>query len=445
MRKINKIIILLSIVFSSVFSFGQKLNNSPYTRYGLGEITEQTTASYFGMNSASVALAEFNHLNISNPASYGSLLKYKPLFDVGIYGKIQTLKTENSKSNQNNFALRSFALGMPIGTKTGVAFGLLPYSTVGYDINSYSLIEGDSVRYNYEGNGGINKVFLGVGREIINKGDSLKLSIGANVSYLFGTIDNSRSVIYNNTTYYNSKVNDFKTFKGVNFDLGVQYSQKLSSKLKLQVGANYTLSNKLDVTKDFYAYNFKYSSFSVVETAKDTIEVNEGQKGKVTLPSGLKVGAALTFNKKLVLSLQYEQTSWNNYEEIYDGVDLTPTELNQSSKIAFGLSYTPTSMKDWSSKTRSIFQKSTYRFGLKTVNTNITVNNTLIKDYGISFGISTPLLSSRSFSSIDLGVDLGKLGTTDNSLIEDNYFRVYLGFSLSPSNYDRWFRKRKYD
>ena len=102
-------------------------------------------------------------------------------------------------------------------------------------------------------------------------------------------------------------------------------------------------------------------------------------------------------------------------------------------------------MKDWNSKTRSIFQKSTYRFGLRAVNTNITVNNTLIKDYGISFGISTPLLSSRSFSSIDLGIDLGKLGTTDNSLIEDNYFRIYLGFSLSPSNYDRWFRKRKYD
>jgi len=445
MKRINKIIILLSLVFSTLFSFSQKLNNSPYTRYGLGEITEQTTASYFGMNSASVAIAEFNHLNISNPASYSSLLKYKPIFDVGIYGKIQTLKTINSKSNLNNFALRNFALGMPIGSKTGVTFGLLPYSTVGYDINSYSETEGDSVRYNYQGNGGINKVFLGVGREVINKGDSLKLSIGANISYLFGTIDNSRSVIYNNPTYYNSKINDFKTFKGVNFDLGINYSQKINSKLKLQIGVNYVLSNKLDITKDFYAYNFKYSTYSVVETAKDTIEVNEGQKGKATIPSGLKFGMALTFNQKLILSLQYEQTSWNNYQERIDGVDLTPIELNQSSKIAFGLRYTPTQMKDWNSKTRSILQKSTYSFGLKTAKTNITVNNTLINDYGISFGISTPLLSSRSFSSINFGVDLGKLGTTENSLIEDNYLRLYLGFSLSPSNYDRWFRKRKYD
>jgi len=109
------------------------------------------------------------------------------------------------------------------------------------------------------------------------------------------------------------------------------------------------------------------------------------------------------------------------------------------------LSYTPTLMKDWNSKSRSIFQKSTYRAGLRTGTTNIVVNNEQINDYGISFGISIPLLSSRSFSSVDLGLDLGRLGTTDNNLVEDNYFKVYLGFSLAPSNYDRWFRKRKYD
>ncbi len=445
MNKTNQIVLLIIIVLTSFVGLGQKLNNSPYTRYGIGEITEQTSATYFGMSSTSVALSEFNHLNISNPASYSGLIKYKPIFDVGVYGKIQNLRTSASSSNRTNFALRNFTLGLPIGTKTGIAFGLMPYSTVGYDINSYDVIEGDSLRYNYEGQGGINRVFLGAGREIINKSDSIKLSIGANLSYLFGTIDNSRAIIYDNSTFYNSKVNDFKTVSGVNVDLGLQYSQLLKNNLKLQVGLNYTLNSQLNVTKDFYAYNFKYTTFSVVETSKDTIESNEGQKGKLSIPNGLKLGAALTFNNKLTLALQYEQKSWNNYSEIYDGENNTATALNKSSKIAVGLSYTPTPMKDWNSKSRSIFQKSTYRFGLKFANTNISVNDEQIKDYGISFGISTPLLSSRSFSSIDLGLDLGRLGTRENNLIEDNYLKIYLGFSLSPSNYDRWFRKRKYD
>lgn len=445
MNRKYKVVTLITITLTSLIGIGQKLNNSPYTRYGIGEISEQSSATYFGMSNASVALSDFNHLNTSNPASYSSLIKYKPIFDVGIYGKVQQLKTENSKTNQSSFALRNFSLGLPIGTKTGVAFGLTPYSTVGYDINSYDIIEGDSVRYNYEGQGGVNKVFIGAGRELINKGDSIKLSLGANVSYLFGTIDNSRAVIYENSTYYNSKVNDYKTISGANFDLGLQYSQKLNKSLNLQIGVNYTLNNEINVTKDYYAYNFKYSTFSVVETAKDTIDFTEGEKGKISMPSGLKVGAALTFNNKLTIALQYEQKDWNNYSEVFNGEDKTIAELNKSNKIAIGLSYTPTLMRDWNSKSRSIFQKSTYRFGLKAANTNINVNDQVIRDYGISFGISTPLLSSRSFSSVDFGVDFGKLGTTNDNLIQDNYFKVYLGFSLAPANYDSWFRKRKYD
>jgi len=444
MYRINKIALLLILALTSQFSIAQKLNSSPYTRYGLGEITEVSTAAYFGMANASVALSEYNHLNLSNPASYSSMIKYKPIFDVGLYGKFQSLKTENSSLNQKTFGLRNFSLGLPIGTKTGVAFGLTPYSTVGYDINSYNTIEGDSVRFNYKGKGGVNKVFLGVGREVLNRGDSVKLSIGFNASYLFGTIENSRSVIYDNPSFYSSKINNFKTVNGANFDLGIHYEQKLNEKTKVLFGIDYTLNNNLNVSKDFYAYNFKVNQYEI-ETAKDTIEVNDNQKGKVSLPGGIKIGAAVIFNKKLVLSAQFEQKAWNTYKEIYNGIDETPIELKASSKIALGLSYTPTLMKDWNSKSRTIFQKSTYRLGLSSSNTNLSVNSTLIKDYGISFGISTPLLSSRSFSSLDFGFNFGKLGTTENNLIEDNYFKVYLGFSLVPSSYDRWFRKRKYD
>jgi hypothetical protein len=64
----------------------------------------------------------------------------------------------------------------------------------------------------------------------------------------------------------------------------------------------------------------------------------------------------------------------------------------------------------------------------------------------MTFGVSVPLLSSRSLSRLNLAFELGKLGTTNNGLIEDNYFKCLIGFSLAPdAKYDRWFRKRKYD
>jgi hypothetical protein len=71
--------------------------------------------------------------------------------------------------------------------------------------------------------------------------------------------------------------------------------------------------------------------------------------------------------------------------------------------------------------------------------------NSLIQN-GINFGVSIPLLSSRSLSRVNFGVEFGKLGDLTINKIEENYLKFSLGFSLGPdTRYDRWFRKRKYD
>ena len=445
MYKTKQKIVLLITLLSSTLGIGQQLNNSPYTRYGLGELSLNTTAAYFGLGGASVAYSEYNHVNLSNPASYSSLIKYKPVFDVGMLVKMHQFKTQTSSTTESTAALKSFTLALPVFENTGIAFGLMPYSTVGYDINSYDVLNGDSVRYNYNGKGGVNKVFLGAGRELYNKNDSTKVSLGFNVAYLFGTIENSRSVIYNDATFYNSKINNYKTVSGFNFDVGLHFQKVLNQKQTIQIGVDYGLGNTINATKDFYAYNFKYSYSNIVETAKDTIDYAEDIKGEIYIPSNVKIGVALILSKKTIISAEYASEAWSTYSEKYGAEELNTSNLSTSSKYSIGLSYTPTLMKDWNSKTKNVFQKSTYRFGARLANTNLIVNNTVIKDYGISFGISVPLLSSRSFSSLDLGMDLGKTGTIDSGLIEDNYFRIHLGFSLAPTNYDRWFRKRKYD
>ncbi len=444
MNKITQYLLISFLTLFSIDYIAQQLNSSPYTRYGLGEITTKTNATYFGMGNASVSLSEINHVNLSNPASYAGFIQYKPVFDVGSFIRVQQLSSQNGKVNKKTVSLRNFALGLPIGKRSGAAFGLTPYSTVGYDMNSYGVVEGDSVRYNYKGIGGLNRVFVGFARQIINKGDSNVVSLGLNSSYIFGTIENNRSVIFNNSNLYNSKVNNFKTFSGFNFDVGLHYKYKKNKNLTLQFGIDYTLNSSLSLTKDFYAYNFKYK-YVVVEESIDTVEYAENIKGKVNLPSQLKIGFSALINNKLTLSLQYDKANWKNYKETIEGTTTTLPEMVNQSKITLGMSYTPTPMREWNNKSRSVFNKSTYRFGIWTSNSNIKINQTQIKDNGISFGVSAPLLSSRTFSSADVGVQLGQYGTISNGLVQDRYIKIYIGFSLAPTNYDRWFRKRKYD
>ena len=104
------------------------------------------------------------------------------------------------------------------------------------------------------------------------------------------------------------------------------------------------------------------------------------------------------------------------------------------------------SRQDNDDKNKNSFQKSTYSFGFKYGNSFININDQQLTNYGMNFGISIPLLSSRSLSRVNISAELGRMGTIENELIEESYLKLSIGFSLAPdTRYDRWFKKRKYD
>jgi hypothetical protein len=61
----------------------------------------------------------------------------------------------------------------------------------------------------------------------------------------------------------------------------------------------------------------------------------------------------------------------------------------------------------------------------------------------MSFGLGFPVPIKFTNASVNLGLELGQRGTTDNNLVQEKFIGIYFGLSLSPSV--RWFQKRKYD
>ena len=127
----NRILAFILAIALTQTSFSQMLNNSPYTRYGLGELMNTATTPFSGFAGLSTPIADFRFVNVSNPSTYSSLARNNPIFDVAVYGKLSTLKTENESVKNSTFVLRNFTLALPIGKKWGAAFGLMPYSTTG--------------------------------------------------------------------------------------------------------------------------------------------------------------------------------------------------------------------------------------------------------------------------------------------------------------------------
>ena len=89
------------------FNFLYAQENSPYSRYGLGDIAPSTNIVNRGMEGLSAAYADPFSINFTNPASYSQFLSYieekskktasgRVLFDVGINYTSHTLREGNS-------------------------------------------------------------------------------------------------------------------------------------------------------------------------------------------------------------------------------------------------------------------------------------------------------------------------------------------------------------
>jgi long-subunit fatty acid transport protein len=75
------------------------------------------------------------HLNMDNPASYANL-KLTTFAVGGSYNTTQ-MKSSTVTESARRTTLDYLAVGLPMG-KLGVGFGLIPYSSVGYQIESFS-------------------------------------------------------------------------------------------------------------------------------------------------------------------------------------------------------------------------------------------------------------------------------------------------------------------
>ena len=144
------------------------------------------------------------------------------------------------------------------------------------------------------------------------------------------------------------------------------------------------------------------------------------------------------------IGAQFNIANWDIYKEVFDNIASGNQDLSQMTELIIGGRITPTI--DFDDKNKNSFQKSTYSFGFKYGNSFININDQQLTNYGMNFGISIPLLSSRSLSRVNISTELGRMGTIENELIEESYLKLSIGFSLAPdTRYDRWFKKRKYD
>ena len=424
MIRYKRLINTCFLVLCATVMFAQSGSNSPYTRYGYGQLSDQSFGNSKAMGGLSYGLRDGFQINASNPASYSAVDSLTFLFDAGMSLQNANFKEGAVQTNAKNSTVDYIAMQFRLFEGMGFSAGFLPYSIVGYNMfQTYELGTdglGNSIQVldTYTGTGGLQQVYAGVGYKVFKN-----LSLGVNFSYLFGEISHSIATSFNNSNAFSSVRTDKITVSDYKLDFGMQFSQKLGEKHVVNLGAVYSLGHDLNSTGYKYLETYSMSNSSLQSQSVDTL------KNAFSLPHTFGVGFTYVYDKRLTVGLDYTQQKWADINFFNKQGAFT-----DRSKLSFGAEFVP------KRNSKNYFNKIRYRLGAYYSDPYAKVNeNEGAREYGASFGFGFPIF--RSNSILNISGQYINVKPKVAGMLEENYLRVNIGLTFN----ERWFMKWKVD
>jgi hypothetical protein len=452
--KKNQIFILLILLSVPMVAMAQNGVNSPYSRYGFGLLSDRSMGFNKAMGGVAQGFRNGQEINTANPASYSAVDSLTALFDLGATVQNGNYSMGKLRQNIRNSSFDYVAYSFRATKGLGIAVALLPFSKIKYSFQSADeTLSGTSYTssYSYTGDGGLRQIMLGAGWQVFKP-----LSIGLNVSYLWGEYEHNMTMSYSSSSAFSMTRAYTANISTFTLEAGAQFTAKLSGNNSLVIGATAMLGHK--IPNNAYRTTSTVNGSNVEGTSVDTL-ANAFQ-----LPHTIAVGASYTLSNRLRAGLDFELQRWGhvrfpvteNYDQQHNTGSYTPTYhvLNNRYKVAAGVEYTPNTLG------RNILQRTHYKMGgyfsRSYANANESGMTTSKKPYefGLTAGITIPIQNRNLFySSPKINVTFSWIHTnipyyissslTSASPVEgnlkENYLKLSIGFTLS----ERWFYKWK--
>jgi hypothetical protein len=400
--------------------------SSPYSLFGIGNLYGVSSQMNMAIGGAATAFSSPYFINPANPASYMAFDTNSFVFDGAFNLRTGTLKTTEASQKTRFGTLSNLYFGFPTTKWWRVSMGIMPYSQVGFEMQGNQEIENiGKIVTNYSGNGGLNKAYFG------NAFSPFKnLSVGINLAYLFGNIVKQRAITFpDSATFFNTMVKSTARLSKINFDMGLIYRINLKEGRFMQFGMTFNPSQSLDGHAENVAYSYVYDPTTNIEHVKDTASYESGTDGLVTLPTSIGGGVMIGTTNRWFATADINWQKWSEFRYLGNNPG-----LQDKLRISIGGQYRPSPVD-----IGKYYERINYRAGFRFEQSYLELQNKRINDFGISFGVGLPMKKSKS--TMNIALELGTQGTTENGLIKENYMRLTIGTSLQ----ERWFLKRRFN
>lgn len=435
MKKIFLLALTLLLSIAATTAQAQDTGvNSPFSRYGIGQLSNQAQGFNEGMAGVAYGMRNGRELNFKNPAAYSAIDSLTFLFDMGMSLQNGNFSTGRASTNARNASFDYVTMGFRLHRGLGMSIGLMPVSNIGYNISSIGTtfdggITGDvTPTVSYTGSGGLREAYAGIGYAPFKA-----ISLGVNVGYMWGVMNHIITNTYSDANVqplnraYTSEIHTYKV------DAGLQWTQRVNSKNRFVLGLTYGLGHEIPGTS--YLLNQRIQGSTVL--ASDEQKAHNAW----SIPHTFGGGLTWQYSNKLRIGADYNLQQWSDAKQPMlnaNGQYLPSKEgYCDTQHYSMGAEYVkdPEGLK-WGDHVR-------YRAGFSFGNnyTRIGDNNgprTYLATVGAAFPIIN-IYNNRTFLNASLQYERVKPQVAGQ--ITENYFRICLGITFN----ERWFMKWKVD
>jgi hypothetical protein len=408
----SKYLFLLTFLFTSQYAASQNIYSSPYSVYGLGMLNDRTTSFNRAMAGTGIAIQDGSNLNATNPASYGSIgSPISHIFEAGLYIEANQYTTSKASESKTIGGMSDLIYWFKFKPRWSSAFGMAPYSSVAYNIvTQKDLGSNADGNYTYKGSGNITQLYWGNAVSLFKN-----LSVGAHISYLFGSIHKNETL--QSSSIPSSLSLDHKIFTNkFDIDFGVQYRINFN-KRALILGAVYDNGLLMNGKSRIALYN----------AHSDTLNSHNGSSITYRLPQSAGIGLSLQ-SKRSILAADVKYKQWT--KAYFSNQPLT---FNDTWRLSLGYSYLG------NPRAISFADLISIKTGVYMQNYYLNLKGNTLPIWGFSFGGSIPVFDGKS--SINLTYSFDQFGTMNNDLILQQSQKIMIDVIIR----DLWGVKRKFD
>ena len=405
MKRFRYIFLMAALTVCGILS-AQNMTSSPFSRYAYGDMNENVPTGYRAMGGVGIGMRSNKAINPSQPASYTACDSLTFMFDVAASASWSRYQDAGGMKNKANGNLEYVTIQLPLWKRwIALSVGLLPYSSVGYNMTLSDSIPGYHFTKDYTGEGNISQVYGGLSFNICNW-----FALGANVYYMWGDLSRMRTLTFSEAGLNPTVQAEILSVSDVRLRYGAQFFHTWGDHT-INLGAIFENKSKLN------------SEYLLIETqTSDSIPI---YKDGWELPMVWGVGASYTWANRLTVACDYERQGMKSV--LYNGLPGEWSGLQDRNRISVGVEYRH------NPSGRKYVEHMIWRAGVN-----------IQDEYLASIG------AKRITASIGFGFPLWTIGTVINTTfeyshrgsssgLEDNSLRFTIGASIA----ENWFYKRK--